>query len=47
MSDSDLAIKAKIVHLILSKDTKKALKILNDYYKVNETKLKVGMPKRY
>lgn len=47
MSDSDLAFKARVVYLILSKDTKKALKILSSHYKVNEPRLRVGMPKRY
>ena len=47
MSDSDIAFKARIVYMILSRDTQKALKILSKYYNVNEPRLKVGMPKRY
>jgi hypothetical protein len=39
--------KAKIVYLILSKDTNEALKSLSSHYEVAEPKLKVGMPKRY
>ncbi|MFA5363949.1 MAG: hypothetical protein WC325_02065 [Candidatus Bathyarchaeia archaeon] len=39
--------KAKIVHLILSKDTEQALEQLSDHYHVVVPKLKVGMPKRY
>lgn len=39
--------KAKIVSLILSKDTEKALELLSHHYRVAKPKLKVGMPKRY
>ena len=47
MSNSDLVFKARIVYLILSKDTEKAFKLLSSHYKIIEPKLKVGMPKRY
>lgn len=43
----DLVFKAKVVHLIITKDSEKALEILSQHYKVVEPKLKVGMPKRY
>ena len=39
--------KAKVVYLILSKETSEALKLLSQYYNIVEPKLKVGMPKRY
>jgi hypothetical protein len=39
--------RAKIVYLILSKDTQEALSLLSNHYEVVEPKLKVGMPKRY
>lgn len=39
--------KAKIVNLILSKDTEQALDLLSRHYKVAEPTLKVGMPKRH
>ena len=39
--------RAKIVYLILSKDTNEALKLLSSHYEVAEPKIKVGMPKRY
>lgn len=47
MSNSDLVFKARIVYLILSKDTENAIKLLSSHYKIIEPKLKVGMPKRY
>ena len=47
MSSDNLIFKAKIVYLILSKDTEVALKLLSGHYSVTEPKLKVGMPKRY
>ena len=43
----DVLFKAKIVYLILSKDTKDALELLSNHYGIVEPKLKVGMPKRY
>ena len=47
MSNVDLIFRAKVVYLILSKDTEEALEMLSQRYKVGEPKLKVGMPKRY
>lgn len=47
MFDSDCLFQAKIVYLILSKDTEDALKLLSAHYKVIEPKLKMGVPKRY
>ena len=44
---ADLLFKAKVVSLILSKDTEKALELLSQRYRVAKPKLKVGMPKRY
>jgi len=47
MSNADVLFRAKVVYLILSKDTEEALELLSRCYKVVEPKLKVGMPKRY
>jgi len=47
MLDDDLLFKAKVVSLILSKDTEKALEFLSQHYRVVKPNLKVGMPKRY
>ncbi len=47
MLTADLVFRAKVVYLILSKDTKEALEMLSTHYGVVEPKLKVGMPKRY
>jgi len=47
MSTVDSFFRAKIVYLILSKDTGEALELLSQHYNVVEPKLKVGMPKRY
>ncbi|MCW4014822.1 MAG: hypothetical protein NWF06_00455 [Candidatus Bathyarchaeota archaeon] len=47
LTDNDVIFRAKIVYLILSKDTDEALKMLSSHYGVVEPKLKVGMPKRY
>jgi len=47
MSNADLVFRAKVVYLILSKDTEEALEMLSQHYKVVKPKLKVGMPKRY
>ncbi len=44
---ADLLFKAKVVSLILSKDTEKALELLSQHYRVAKPKLKVGMPKRH
>ncbi len=47
MLNEDVLFKAKVVSLILSKDSEKALELLSQHYRVMEPKLKVGMPKRY
>jgi hypothetical protein len=47
MLTEETLFKAKIVHLILSSDTTKALELLSEHYKVETPKLKVGMPKRH
>ena len=47
MSTVDLLFKAKVVNLILSKDTEEALQLLSQRYNVAKPNLKVGMPKRY
>lgn len=39
--------KAKVVSLMLSKDTEAALELLSQHYRVAKPRLKVGMPKRY
>jgi hypothetical protein len=44
--DGDTLFKAKIVHLILNKETEEALELLSKHYKVSTPKLKMGMPKR-
>jgi len=47
MLTSEWFFKAKIVHLILSKDTEKALELLSQHYKIDKPELKVGIPKRH
>jgi hypothetical protein len=47
MSNADILFKAKVVYLILSKDTEEALEMLSQHYKVVKPKLKVGIAKRY
>ena len=47
MTNADLIFRAKVVYLILSKDTEEALEMLSIHYGVVEPKLVVGMPKRY
>ena len=47
MLTADILFKAKVVYLILSKDTEEALELLSQHYKVVKPKLRVGMPKRY
>ena len=46
-STADLAFKAKVVALILSRETEEALELLSRHYGVEKPKLRVGMPKRY
>jgi len=47
MLTADVLFKAKVVALILSKDTEEALEMLSSHYRVVKPKLRVGMPKRY
>jgi hypothetical protein len=47
MLTSDWLFKAKIVHLMLSRDTEKALELLSQHYQIAKPKLKVGIPKRH
>jgi len=47
MLTADVLFRAKVVYLILSKDTEEALELLSQHHKVVMPKLKVGMPKRY
>jgi hypothetical protein len=47
MLNADVLFRAKVVYLILSKDTEEALEMLSQHYKVVKPKLEVGMPKRY
>ena len=47
MLNADVLFRAKVVYLILSKDTEEALELLSNHYRVVKPKLKVGMPKRY
>jgi hypothetical protein len=47
MSTADLLFKAKVVNLILSKDTEEALQLLSQRYNVAKSNLKVGMSKHY
>jgi hypothetical protein len=47
MSTDDVLFRAKVVYLILSRDTEEALELLSSHYGVVEPKLKMGMPKRY
>jgi hypothetical protein len=47
MLTADVLFRAKVVYLILSKDTDEALELLSRRYEVVKPKLRVGMPKRY
>ena len=47
MLTDDVVFRARIVYLILSKNTEEALELLSRHYEVVEPKLKVGIPKRY
>ena len=47
ISTADYSFKAKVVNLILSKDTEEALQLLSQHYQVAKPTLRVGMPKRY
>lgn len=45
MLDEDFLFKAKIVHMILAKDNVNAIRTLSRHYRVEEPRLKVGLPK--
>jgi len=47
MLDAAHLFKAKIVQLILMKETDEAIKALSHHYSVSAPNLKVGMPKKY
>ena len=47
MFDSERAFKAKIVQLILGKETQKAIEALSQHYGIVVPQLRVGMPKKY
>ena len=47
MLNADVLFRAKVVYLILSKDTEEALEMLSSHYRVVKPKLRVGMPKRH
>ena len=47
ISTADLSFRAKVVNLILSKDTEEALQLLSQHYEVAKPNLRVGMPKRH
>jgi hypothetical protein len=46
MANNDFRFKAKMVQLILKKETDEAIKILSHHYKIDTPRLKVGMPKK-
>jgi len=47
MFDDEHRFKARVVQLILMKETDEAIKALSQHYSVDVPKLKVGMPKKY
>jgi len=47
MFDREHVFKARVVQLILMKESGEALKALSQYYKVDVPNLKVGMPKKH
>ena len=47
MTINELFFKAKIVNLILSKETEEALNLLSIHYEIEKPKLRIGMPKRH
>jgi len=47
MFNNEHVFKARIVQLILTKETNEALKALSQHYSVSVPHLKVGMPKKY
>jgi len=47
MFDREHLFKARVVQLILMKETDEALKALSQHYRVDIPRLKVGMPKKH
>ncbi len=47
MLTSEWLFKAKVVRLVLSKDTEKAMELLSQHYGIAEPRLIVGLPKRH
>ena len=47
MSNNERLFKAKIVYMLLMKNTEEAIKALSEFYKVDVPHLKVGMPKKH
>ncbi len=47
MLTADIVFRAKVVALILSRETEEALELLSQHYGVTKPKLTVGMPKRH
>jgi hypothetical protein len=44
---SEWLFKAKVVRLVLSKDTEEAVELASQHYRIAKPKLRVGMPKRH
>jgi hypothetical protein len=44
---SELLFKAKVVRMVLSKDTEEAIELVSQHYRIAKPKLRVGIPKRY
>ncbi len=44
---SEWLFKAKIVYLVLSTDTEKAIELASQHYGISKPIVKIGMPKRY
>jgi hypothetical protein len=44
---SECLLRAKVVHLLLSKDPVKAIELVSQHYRIAKPKLRVGMPKRH
>ena len=42
---SEWLLKAKVVRLVLSKDTEEAIELVSQHYRIAKPKLRVGMPK--
>jgi hypothetical protein len=44
---SEMLFKAKVVRLVLSKNTEEAIELVSQHYRIAKPKLKIGIPKRY